>query len=324
MHRRFTWLNPRSSTGSSTTTPGRTARRWRASSRPSRSRASRRPSPPRSVSSTTTRRFTSASGCTTATRRRSSTTDTRRDAGLGEQDSFQIIFDTFRDQQNGFVFGTNAAGIQYDAQVRNQGDPAVELGRELGRPDDHHRGRAGRPSSASRCARCATGRRRRRGASTSCATSSGERERTYWAPLPRQFKLPRLSSAGELRGLELASAAQFQDPAVRRQLGQPQLHAGRRHRSGRRRSASTRSSASRRSLNLDVTYNTDFAQVEVDTQQINLTRFNLRFPGEAPVLPRELGPVHASARATSSICSSAGASASTKTDRSCRSRAAPA
>jgi len=32
------------------------------------------------------------------------------------------------------------------------------------------------------------------------------------------------------------------------------------------------------SLNLDATYNTDFAQVEADTQQINLTRFNLFFP----------------------------------------------
>ena len=36
------------------------------------------------------------------------------------------------------------------------------------------------------------------------------------------------------------------------------------------------------SLNLDLTYNTDFAQVEVDTQQINLTRFNLRFPEKRP------------------------------------------
>ena len=32
------------------------------------------------------------------------------------------------------------------------------------------------------------------------------------------------------------------------------------------------------SLTLDATYNTDFAQVEVDTQQINLDRFNLFFP----------------------------------------------
>jgi len=51
------------------------------------------------------------------------TTDTRRDADLREMDSFQIIFDTFRDQQNGFVFGTNALGVQYDAQVRSGGRP---------------------------------------------------------------------------------------------------------------------------------------------------------------------------------------------------------
>src|SRR5258706_3778972 len=31
-------------------------------------------------------------------------------------------------------------------------------------------------------------------------------------------------------------------------------------------------------LTLDLTYNTDFAQVEDDTQQVNLTRFNLFFP----------------------------------------------
>ena len=31
-------------------------------------------------------------------------------------------------------------------------------------------------------------------------------------------------------------------------------------------------------MNLDVTYNTDFAQVEVDEQQVNLTRFSLLFP----------------------------------------------
>src|SRR5262249_6753141 len=33
-----------------------------------------------------------------------------------------------------------------------------------------------------------------------------------------------------------------------------------------------------RSLLADVTYNTDFAQVEADQQQVNLTRFNLNFP----------------------------------------------
>ena len=36
------------------------------------------------------------------------------------------------------------------------------------------------------------------------------------------------------------------------------------------------------SMTLDLTYNTDFAQVEVDEQQINLTRFNLLFPEKRP------------------------------------------
>jgi len=33
-----------------------------------------------------------------------------------------------------------------------------------------------------------------------------------------------------------------------------------------------------KNLTADITFNTDFAQVEVDDQQVNLTRFNLRFP----------------------------------------------
>ena len=49
-------------------------------------------------------------------------------------------------------------------------------------------------------------------------------------------------------------------------------------RSGRRRRRSTRSTASRRTSTADFTYNTDFAQVEADEQQVNLTRFSLFFP----------------------------------------------
>ncbi|MEJ2006243.1 MAG: DUF5916 domain-containing protein, partial [Cyclobacteriaceae bacterium] len=36
------------------------------------------------------------------------------------------------------------------------------------------------------------------------------------------------------------------------------------------------------SLNLDLTYNPDFSQVEVDVQQTNLTRFNLNYPERRP------------------------------------------
>ena len=43
------------------------------------------------------------------------------------------------------------------------------------------------------------------------------------------------------------------------------------------------------SLTLDATYNTDFAQVEVDTQQINFDRFNLFFPEKRPFFLENAG-----------------------------------
>jgi hypothetical protein len=54
--------------------------------------------------------------------------DSRRDAPLDDTDSFRIILDTYRDRLNGFVFGTNPAGIEYDGQVTNEGQGGGGLG----------------------------------------------------------------------------------------------------------------------------------------------------------------------------------------------------
>lgn len=51
--------------------------------------------------------------------------DSRRDADLDDTDSFRVIFDTYSDRQNGFVFGTNPAAIEYDGQVTNEGRAAA-------------------------------------------------------------------------------------------------------------------------------------------------------------------------------------------------------
>ena len=48
--------------------------------------------------------------------------DSRRDSELEETDSFQIILDTYGDEQTGFVFGTNPVGIEYDGQVTREGE----------------------------------------------------------------------------------------------------------------------------------------------------------------------------------------------------------
>ncbi|MDA1076488.1 MAG: carbohydrate binding family 9 domain-containing protein, partial [Proteobacteria bacterium] len=54
--------------------------------------------------------------------------DTRRDSALDDIDSFQVIIDGFLDRQNGFVFGTSAAGVQYDGQVIKEGSGAFGSG----------------------------------------------------------------------------------------------------------------------------------------------------------------------------------------------------
>ena len=208
------------------------------------------------------------------------TTDTRRDANLGEMDSFQMIFDTFRDQQNGFVFGTNAAGVQFDAQVRDQGDEATSW-------DGSWDVRTSINATSWVAEFRIPLRTLRYGPAPQTwgvnffRNIQRTRERAYWSSLPREHNLGRLSSAGELRGLELKTPRNFKvlPYAV-----------------GAANRDFTPGAATERDYdfgfdakfgitpgsNLDVTYNTDFAQVEVDTQQINLTRFNLRFPEKRP------------------------------------------
>ena len=58
--------------------------------------------------------------------------ESRRDSPLDETDSFQIILDTYLDRQNGFVFGTNPTGLEYDGQVTNEGEGGRGTGSSLG------------------------------------------------------------------------------------------------------------------------------------------------------------------------------------------------
>ena len=215
------------------------------------------------------------------------TTDTRRDSRLNAMDSFQLILDTYHDQQNGFVFGTNAAGVQYDAQVRNQGgassswdgswDVATRI-TEMGWSAEFRIPlRTLRYGPAPQTWGVNFFRNIQR-----------TRERTYWAPLEREYNLGRLSSAGELRNLNLQTPRNF------KVLPYAVSSANRNFSPGATADLDGDIGFDAKfgitpSLNLDATYNTDFAQVEVDTQQINLTRFNLRFPEKRPFFLENAG-----------------------------------
>ena len=54
--------------------------------------------------------------------------DSRRDSDLTDTDSFRIMLDTYLDGQNGFIFGTSPAGVEYDGQVTNEGQGSGRTG----------------------------------------------------------------------------------------------------------------------------------------------------------------------------------------------------
>ena len=237
--------------------------------------------------------------------------DSRRDSDMTETDSFQILLDTYHDGQNGFVFGTNPAGVEYDGQVTNEGQGSGRFGGGGGRPtNNRQQGGSGggfnlnwdgawrvvtNVTDIGWSAEIAIPFRTLRYPSTDVQSWGMNfqrnirfrNEQAYWSPLPRQFDLNRISLAGELQGLQVPPQRNLQlTPYV---LGEA-LH---RSESGRNLStgdvgADLKYSVTP-SMTLDLTYNTDFAQVEVDDEQINLDRFTLFFPGKAAVLSRKRG-----------------------------------
>ncbi len=58
--------------------------------------------------------------------------DSRRDAGLEDQDAVLFILDTYLDEQNGFLFGTNPTGMQYDGQLSKAGQGTGMMGGSIG------------------------------------------------------------------------------------------------------------------------------------------------------------------------------------------------
>ncbi len=230
----------------------------------------------------------------------------RRDSDLSVSDAFVVVFDTFRDEQNGFVFGTTPAGIEYDGQVRQQGTtPTFRMpGRDAGFNLDWD-GSWEVATSQDEGGWYAEFRipfsTLRYGAPEAVWGVNFARflrrnnERSHWAPIPRQFDFYRLGLAGTLEGLA---------PPPQRPISvTPYLLGGteRDFTTGGTRGYTGEVGGDAKigltpSLSLDLTWNTDFAQVEVDEQRINLTRFDLFFPEKRPFFLENAGLFSVGAR----------------------------
>ncbi len=225
--------------------------------------------------------------------------DSRRDPGLENEDSVRILLDTYFDRQNALVFGTNLAGAQYDGQVTGAG-----TGSNRGGSSRSRSGGANLDWDTSWTVRTKLGgygwsaefaipfRSLRYAAKGQRWGLNVERnirrnsERDFWAPLGREFSLFRVSAAGTLVGMEPPKQRSLQ--VVPYVLGST-ADDGVEPRSEDADAGVDLKYSLTPSLTLDLTANTDFAQVEVDDQQVNLDRFSLFFPEKRPFFLENAG-----------------------------------
>jgi len=213
----------------------------------------------------------------------------RRDAmQLRQNDSFSVLFDTFYDRRNGVAFLVNPIGGFADFAVTNEGivnsdwNPVwdVRTSRfdggwtvEMEIPFKSLRYRAGtNPVWGVQLRRII--RRRTEASYLTALPISAARGNSVIAGLWRVsqgatlvgLKLPENSLNLEIKpyGIGGVTSALNKVPP-QRNVGDIQLGIDAKY-------------GITQNLTADFTYNTDFAQVEVDEQQINLTRFNLFFP----------------------------------------------
>jgi hypothetical protein len=224
-------------------------------------------------------------------------TDSRRDSSLDDTDAFLFVVDGLLDRQNGYVFGTNPAGMQFDGQVAQEGTG----------------GFAGFGGA---------GFNKNWDAPWTVATTVGDfgwsaefeiplttlrfgsaedqqwgfnfqrnirrnYEVAYWAPLSQEHNLYRVSDAGTISGIRVPKQRNLQiTPYV---LGKTQQGGDLPNRNNESEVGFDVKYSITPSLTLDATYNTDFAQVEADDQQINLDRFSLFFPEKRPFFLENAG-----------------------------------
>jgi hypothetical protein len=224
----------------------------------------------------------------------------RRDADLGDTDSIQILLDTFNDGQNAFVFGTNPFGIEYDGQVMGEGQSGRLGGGGGGSQGGQVAGFNANWDADWRVAAQITARgweaefviplktlRYEPGEGQTWGVNvlrniRRKNEQVFLSRVPRGYNLHRVSVAAKLGGLSLPSRRELKlvPYAVGSVNDEKTLRTDTVDRKGD--IGLDVKWGVRADLTLDATVNTDFAQVEADEQQVNLTRFPLFFPEKRP------------------------------------------
>jgi Domain of unknown function (DUF5916)/Carbohydrate family 9 binding domain-like len=202
----------------------------------------------------------------------------RRDWNFGRNDNFIFFMDPFDDQTNGFTFGSNAVGAEWDGQQFDGGSVNLNWDNRwisaVERDSSKWVLEAAIPFKTLRYKKNID----RWGINFS-RNDLTTTEKSAWAPVPRQFPTASLAFTGVLQwdapppkpGLNISVIPYLLAGAGKR--FQPDSPGKTRWDLGGDAKIAVTSS-----MNLDLTANPDFSQVEVDQQQTNLDRFELFFP----------------------------------------------
>jgi len=202
----------------------------------------------------------------------------RRDFSFLKNDNFIVFMDTYNDQTNGFAFGVSAAGAQWDGVQANGGtvnlDWDIKWRSVVKNYDDRWVAEYAIPFRSIRY----NGGDMEWGINFS-RLDLKTNEKSSWAPMPRQFATATLAFTGSLvwdKPLPSSGPRFSLIPYISAKTTQNK-EAG----EGFKPEASAGIDAKvilSTSMNLDLTVNPDYSQVEVDRQVTNLDRFELFFP----------------------------------------------
>ncbi|MDF1575978.1 MAG: DUF5916 domain-containing protein [Bacteroidales bacterium] len=202
----------------------------------------------------------------------------RRDWSFNKNDNFFAAIDTYNDQTNGFAFGVNAVGGQWDGMQANGGVVANEWdGKWYSAVQNNEDAWVAEFKIPFRTIRYKEG-------DTEWGINFSRldlktNEKSSWAPVPRQFASATLAFTGTLvwetplpkSGVRFSVIPYVLGQATHeKEAGDPIGFTGN--------AGLDAKVILSTSMNLDVTINPDYSQVEVDRQVTNLDRFELYFP----------------------------------------------
>ncbi len=204
----------------------------------------------------------------------------QRDSTLEGDDTFTVILDTFHDHRNAFLFRVNPLGTRFDALIRNESDRVSSEWDEQWTEASVITGNGwtAEYSIPFKILRFSAAAEQTWGINFERVIKR-KNEFVYWSGWNRNFQFNHVSQAGHLEGL--SEITQEERLRIR-----PYVVAG------LKRLAADRSNGTQKvwdvgiddlkfaltsNLTADLAFNPDFGQVEVDAQQVNLTRFSLFF-----------------------------------------------